>query len=88
MPFPYKIYKTDGSIEVFELAFPMTLERLQKEVGGYIEMITFTDGRMGVVNEEGYIKDLPYNPHFTSYNTIQQPMGGFFRGNIVVGYVQ
>jgi len=38
-----------------------SLPELQDAVGGYIELITITDGRFMVVNEEGLLKKLPMN---------------------------
>lgn len=40
---------------------PNTLEALQELVGGYIETVTLAPGLVGIVNEEGFILDLPYN---------------------------
>lgn len=37
------------------------LENLQKIVGGYIETVTFADDLVIICNEEGLLKDLPYN---------------------------
>lgn len=41
-----------------------TLAELQKIVGGYIEVIDMTDahGTILVINEEGKLNGLPYNP--------------------------
>lgn len=38
-----------------------TLEALQKEVGGYIETISCASDACFIVNEEGIIKNLPFN---------------------------
>ena len=40
---------------------PNTLENLQKAVGGCIETVTVADDLVLVCDEEGWIKDLPYN---------------------------
>ncbi len=37
------------------------LSELQNVVGGYIEIVPATDGRIMIVNEEGKLKGLPYN---------------------------
>jgi hypothetical protein len=38
------------------------LESLQQEVGGYIECVTLISGELEmIVNEEGWILDLPFN---------------------------
>lgn len=41
-----------------------TLEALQHEVGGYIETFTITTDCCLVMNEEGAIRNLPYNLRF------------------------
>lgn len=38
-----------------------TLEALQREVGGYIEMVGITTDACIIVNEEGLINDMPFN---------------------------
>ena len=38
-----------------------TLENLQKIVGGYIETVTLWQDATVICNEEGRIKELPYN---------------------------
>jgi len=59
----------------------LTLEQLQKLVGGYIECITLKDGRQMIINEEGKLMDLPQNetatkifhenfPHLTEFDYI------------------
>ena len=42
-----------------------TLEEIQEIVGGYIEILTFKDGRMMVMNEEGKLLGFPINPEAT-----------------------
>ena len=39
-----------------------TLKEAQEFVGGYVELITFPNGDYLIINEEGKIKNLPYNP--------------------------
>lgn len=39
-----------------------SLEELQKFVGGFIEVVRLNDDQIMVVNEEGAIKDMEYNP--------------------------
>ena len=45
-----------------------TLEEMQAIVGGHIETVTVVDKIVCVCNEEGILRDLPYNfflpPHF------------------------
>ena len=38
-----------------------SLENLQKTVGGYIETVTLDNGLVLICNEEGKIRDMPYN---------------------------
>jgi hypothetical protein len=42
-----------------------TLEQLQKLVGGYIEMYSMDDGRQLIINEDGKMMNLQYNPEAT-----------------------
>lgn len=54
-------YYPDGHIE--EGPERMTLEELQKTVGGYIELVScILASRSLIVNEEGIGLDLPTNP--------------------------
>lgn len=41
-----------------------TLEALQKEVGGWIETVTFAEDCCIICNEEGRLQGLPYNLTF------------------------
>lgn len=51
--------------EPWELAeIENTLEALQAEVGGYIETVTLTTDACIIVNEEGRLRDLPFNVCF------------------------
>jgi hypothetical protein len=61
---PLKLIKANGETE--ELTGDMPLERAQKLVGGYIEVVHLGNGyKVGakalLVNEEGLIHKLPYN---------------------------
>ena len=38
-----------------------SLENLQKTVGGYIETVTLDNGLVLIVNEEGKLRNMPYN---------------------------
>ena len=38
-----------------------TLKEAQEFVGGYIEAVTFPNNDLLIVNEDGKLKDLPYN---------------------------
>ena len=69
----YEYYKVDGTKEKIECKEPLSLERLQSLVGGYIELV-----RIGayafMVNEEGLLQGLKPNPFYPQ-----------FVGNIVKG---
>ena len=43
------------------------LHTLQELVGGYIETVTLATDLVLIVNEEGVIKNLPYNAHVAGY---------------------
>jgi len=70
-PYHYNYYKTDGTVEVIKAAKPLPLEQLQSLVKGEnderssIEGVELRNGNYLFVNEEGFINDLPRNPHFT-----------------------
>ena len=64
---PYATQHSEQTIEYDEGKEP-TLEELQEWVGGYIEVIKMIhDDRecMGIINEEGKLKDLPFNLNAT-----------------------
>ena len=44
-----------------EATIPNTLKALQETVGGYIETVTLDNGLVLICNEEGKIRDMPYN---------------------------
>ena len=44
-----------------EATIPNTLEALQKTIGGYIETVTLDNGVVLICNEEGRIRNMPYN---------------------------
>ena len=44
-----------------ETTIPNTLRALQEAVGGYIETVTLDNGAVLICNEEGKIRDMPYN---------------------------
>ena len=44
-----------------EATIPNTLEALQEAVGGYIETVTLDNGVVLICNEEGKLRDMPYN---------------------------
>ena len=61
------LFSADDSIKALEFkGAHVTLEEMQKCVGGYIELIYLNDGMALVVNEEGLILNLPYNERATN----------------------
>lgn len=54
------IIKKPGSPAYLE-DIPNTLEELQRIVGGYIETVTLATDAVIICNEEGRLRDLPYN---------------------------
>ena len=44
-----------------EATIPNTLKALQEAVGGYIETVTLDNGVVLICNEEGRLRDMPYN---------------------------
>lgn len=62
-----KIYRTNGDIENVEPknGTDFQLEELQGIVGGYIECLNLSDGRLLVCNEEGKLKGLALNERAT-----------------------
>src|SRR5262245_54888766 len=62
------ILRANGEME--DLPGPLSLEQMQKAVGGYIEFVTLRivgrERHIMIVNEEGLLKDLPVNPQATA----------------------
>ena len=58
-----------------------SLENLQKTVGGYIETVTLDNGVVLICNEEGKLRDMPYNftlripPRVTMFEAINELFG-------------
>lgn len=77
-----KIY-TDGRIE--DCKEKMTLEQMQKFVGGYIEMVPSNVAhRMLVVNEEGLLDQLPHNVEASKFVNPRTLVLDFIRGNALL----
>lgn len=75
-----KIYKASG--EVVNVSpkngKDFKLEELQEIVGGFIEVVTLSDNKIMVVNEEGKIEGLPKNHKATEIlNANTDPMFEF-----------
>ena len=56
------ILKVNGSTEPLT---DLSLESMQKAVGGYIEYVPLPDGRIMYCDEEGKLKSKPINPEAT-----------------------
>lgn len=78
-----KLY-TDGRTEDGE--WKMSLEEMQKFVGGYIEQVASRlPHRALIVNEEGFYENLPHNAQATSLVAAGTSMvGGYIRGNALL----
>lgn len=58
-----KIIKTDGTEEILN---DLSLESMQKAVGGYIEVVSFPQSKfLFVCDEEGKLKGYPFNAKAT-----------------------
>jgi hypothetical protein len=58
------IFKTDGSTEEIRAVKTFyTLDWMQDQVGGRIQVLRYSDNQVLVVNEEGLMQDLPLNAH-------------------------
>jgi hypothetical protein len=60
-----RIIRADGTEEIIE--GKLTLEVMQKTVGGYIEVMTTNNGKRMIMNEDGRRLGLPYNAKATEY---------------------
>lgn len=61
MPDTIRIFIKRPDVAVEAIEVPNTLEALQELVGGYIESITMSKRLTAIVNEEGVLKNLPFN---------------------------
>lgn len=61
------IIKTTGETITFPHKKFYELEELQEIVGGYIELVYLPYDGVMVVNEEGLLLNLPYNPKASIY---------------------
>lgn len=83
------LISTDGTKTVVKPENPkkgFTLKELQKHVGGYIEYVRLSGNRKLIVNEEGFINDLPVNEEATKLVDKTQVMlaDGTIRGNVLL----
>mgnify|MGYP001602604492 CR=1 len=64
---PNVIIKTTGELLPSKPAGDTyTLDELQAIVGGYIEIVRLSNGRLMVLNEEGKLEGLPFNAEATA----------------------
>ena len=75
------ILKTNGEIVPLE---DVSLKSLQSAVGGLIEMVLATEGRIMFVNEEGKLLGLPVNEQATKIYAYREQQGPI-AGDAVVG---
>ena len=75
-----KIIYADGKIDETD---DISLENLQKIVGGYIEHVVSTNGHDVICNEEGKLNSLPFNQ--IASELYPMPMcGDYLVGNVVI----
>ncbi len=73
----YRIYYPDGSQETKELSGKLTLEPMQKIVGGDIELVRCTDkDYILIVNEMGAIKGMPENANASEWSLYPHTLRG------------
>ena len=65
-----------------EVTIPNTLKALQETVGGYIETVTLDNGVVLICNEEGKLRDMPYN--FTARKLIDNNAFGNLYGQFPI----
>ena len=70
-----RIYKVEPNKRGYEKEIENTLEDIQKEVGGYIQICYLDNDLLAVVDEEGLLKDLPDN--------LWLPRYGAIKGNVI-----
>lgn len=64
------LLRTDGTTQTLEMPASLTraerLKLMQDTVGGWIEVVRLPDGKLLVVDEEGKLRDKPYNEAATA----------------------
>ena len=80
------VFEVDGSRRTVPPAIPpsFTLEELQSFVGGPIEMVTTDDDNLFFINEEGKLRNLPYNEQATAYVADRLLPGDYIVGPAVL----
>jgi hypothetical protein len=80
------LYKTDGTSQPIKPqdGRKFGLAELQQMVGGYIEVIYLSEGRLMVLNEEGKLRGLPVNAKATAVALPFLGEGDFIVGDALV----
>jgi len=92
MPNTIKVIRIDVDGKISGLQIPDTLEAMQEQVGGYIEMIILSQPNnlngncslVGYVNEEGKPKNLPFNPLATKLCLDRLFFGDYINGPMII----
>jgi len=61
-----------------------SLKEMQDMVDGYIEFIHLNNGEIAIVNEEGLLRELPYNGIATAYVNMRVDVEHHLVGNILI----
>ncbi len=81
-----KIYKING--EVIEVepknGTDFVFEELSKIVGGYIEIVQLSEGRIMILNEDGKLHKLPFNELATMLSQDSIRTGDYIAGDVLV----
>lgn len=80
------VFEVNGSRREVHPATPpsFTLEELQALVGGPIEMVTTYDDNLFFINEEGKLRNLPYNEQATAHVADRLLPGDYIVGPAVL----
>ena len=62
------VIKEPGQAPKVDPLFDNTLEAFQKAVGGWIETVTLATDLVLIVNEEGWLRGLPFNVNVCGFN--------------------
>jgi hypothetical protein len=80
------LYKPDGTVETIQPGTKLSLERMQKLVGGYVQSIKLNADLRMVVDEDGRLKGLPPNEGATAaLRSFLGPDTVVIVGNALVG---
>ncbi len=89
------IVRPNEKVTILTVKKPPSLRRLQKMVGGYIEIVpefdrfavgTGSAPAVAICNEEGKITGLPFNPLATAmwYKSVDGPVTDTLVGNVII----